>query len=370
MWIAIFLAMIGMTVYGIIYIVKGLAKTDLIQKITRGNYKKAKIYAGILAALMMIVLYLIMGVWNVMIVFMHLLLIWMLADGIGRLIKKIGKKQFKHYIAGPVAILITVIYLAMGWYWAHHVKEKDYSFTTEKELGIEKDTLRIVGFADSHLGTTFHWEKFTEYTEQMNELHPDIVIISGDFVDDDSTKEDMIKCCEALGRMKPTYGVYFVYGNHDKGYYGSKSRGFDEAELERNLKANHVTVLRDEIVHVAGNIYVVGRLDAQVYDRKDMADLAKEYSTDNYVIVLDHEPNDYANEAAAKPDLVISGHTHGGQLIPITKVGEWAGLNDRTYGTERRDKTDFVVTSGISDWAIKFKTGCSSEFLVIDVKEK
>jgi CheY-like chemotaxis protein len=65
---------------------------------------------------------------------------------------------------------------------------------------------------------------------------------------------------------------------------------------------------------------------------------------DKYMIVLDHQPNDYTNEAATDADLVLSGHTHGGQLFPITYIGEWFGVNDRTYGYEKREGTEFIVT--------------------------
>ena len=46
------------------------------------------------------------------------------------------------------------------------------------------------------------------------------------------------------------------------------------------------------------------------------------------------------------------------------------GLDDRVYGYEKREKTNFVVTSGISDWAIKFKTGCKSEYVIINIQGK
>ncbi len=68
----------------------------------------------------------------------------------------------------------------------------------------------------------------------------------------------------------------------------------------------------------------------------------------------------------------LSGHTHGGQLIPLVQLGRrfHIGGNDSVYGLERRNGTDFIVTSGISDWAIKFKTGCRSEFVIVDIKEQ
>ena len=85
------------------------------------------------------------------------------------------------------------------------------------------------------------------------------------------------------------------------------------------------------------------------------------------MIVLDHQPTDYAAEAAAEVDLVLSGHTHGGQIIEMKLASLLMGANDRTYGTEKREKTDFIVTSGIADWAIKFKTGTKSEYCIVNI---
>ena len=83
---------------------------------------------------------------------------------------------------------------------------------------------------------------------------------------------------------------------------------------------------------------------------------------------MDHQPHDYQAQEASGVDLVLSGHTHGGQMIPFNRMGEWLGLDDKIYGMEKRGDTSFIVTSGISDWAIKFKTGCKSEYVVIDVQ--
>jgi len=85
---------------------------------------------------------------------------------------------------------------------------------------------------------------------------------------------------------------------------------------------------------------------------------------------MDHQPNDYNKQQEAGVDLVLSGHTHGGQLFPLNRSGEWLRANDKTYGLEKRGDTTFIVTSGISDWAVKFKTGCKSEIVVIDIRQK
>ena len=75
-------------------------------------------------------------------------------------------------------------------------------------------------------------------------------------------------------------------------------------------------------------------------------------------------------QAASDVDLVVSGHTHGGQLFPLMNIENLTGLggDDKVYGYEKRDNTNFIVTSGISDWAIKSKTGCRSEYVLIDIQ--
>lgn len=164
--------------------------------------------------------------------------------------------------------------------------------------------------------------------------------------------------------------VYYVFGNHDRGYYAAERRGYDEQRLVDELIKNNVKVLKDDVVYITDDVVLIGRDDASARHRRNIADLVSDIPSDKYMIVLNHQPNDYDNEAAANVDLVLSGHTHGGQLFPATHVGEWIGANDATYGYSKRDNTDFIVTSGISDWEIKFKTGCASEYVIIDINKE
>ena len=86
--------------------------------------------------------------------------------------------------------------------------------------------------------------------------NPDVVLIVGDFVDDDTTKEDMIRCCAALGEIKTTYGVYYVFGNHDKGYYSPEYRGYDGDDLIEELKKNKVHVMQDDVKLIERKDYI------------------------------------------------------------------------------------------------------------------
>lgn len=363
MWLILMLVMLAIAGLGFAYVVKRIRRFSFIgSRFT----KKQSYFASIGILLAVLVLVFLWGqIWNTAVFFIHLLVFWMLADVIFWLIQRISKKKFKCYWAGITAIMITVVYFGIGIFCAYHVFRTEYQIDVEPELGVSE--FRIVGFSDSHMGTTFHADKWPEYVEAMNRENPDIVVIAGDFVDDESSYEDMVKSCEALADLKTNYGVYFVFGNHDCGYYRQR-RGYGKEELVENLEKNNIIVLEDKVVPLAGNIVLCGRQDSQQRSRKTMEDLSEEYEPDNCVIVLDHEPNDYDAEAASGADLVISGHTHGGQMIPINKAGEWMKLNDMTYGRDRRERTNFIVSSGISDWAFKIKTGCISEYLVIDLK--
>ena len=119
-------------------------------------------------------------------VILHLIVFWMVSEAIFALITKIRKKTFAKYYAGIVAIVFTVCYLAAGWYQAHHVWEKKYEIQTDKEVR----NLKVAVFSDSHTGTTFHGEGFAEHMKTIEAQNPDVVLIVGDFVDDDTTKED------------------------------------------------------------------------------------------------------------------------------------------------------------------------------------
>ena len=70
---------------------------------------------------------------------------------------------------------------------------------------------------------------------------------------------------------------------------------------------------------------------------------------------------------------MLSGHTHGGSAFSAyddSRTTQILAPDDRVYGYEKRGSTNFIVTSGISDWAIKFKTGCRSEYLMLEIDGK
>lgn len=370
MWTFIFGSIFLGAVLGIIYLAGRFGKFSIIRKAAKDK-KGIRLLIGLVIVMFILaVIWLTIGSINAAICIIHLMVIWLVCDGVSKVVEKKRKAGFERYYAGVAAIGITVVYLLCGWYLAHHVWSEEYVLKTDKQVG----KLRIVQFADSHVGNTFDGEGFAKQMEKIRSENPDIVVVTGDYVDDDTTKEDMAAACKALGAVKTTYGVYYAFGNHDKGYYGPEYRGYSGDDLIAELEKNNVKVLQDETALLDDRFYLIGRQDRSEEQhgsgRASMEELMDGLDSGKYSVVLDHQPHDFDAQAAAGVDLVLSGHTHGGQLFPFSRMGQWTGVDDKSYGLEKRENTNFIVTSGISDWAIKFKTGCKSEYVVVDIRGK
>jgi predicted MPP superfamily phosphohydrolase len=360
MWIYLLL----LIVVAILLVISSISFVRFIHKIV-DKYIKNKVLSWIISLipLLLFIIGIVIDMVNAIVVYIHLIVIIWLTKLVFLIIKKLTKKEINNYIILTIGILLSTVILINGYFNAYNVKETNYVLYTEKDIGT--DNFRIVQISDSHIGATFDGKTFSNYMEEVNKLNPDIVVLTGDFIDDNTNYDDMKEAASGLGKLKTKYGTYFIFGNHDKGYYSDRG-----TKLREELEKNNVIVLEDKCIGITDKITIVGRQDKSVRNRVDAINLTKDINKDKYIIMLDHQPNDYDNEKEAEVDLVLSGHTHGGQLIPLGYFGLLLKANDRVYGIETRDKTTFIVNSGISDWAIKFKTGTKSEYGVIDIKNK
>lgn len=363
MWMMIFVITIACCLVGLIYMIWAVRQFSFVKRISKENKWLALLIAFVVIALVFLFFMITMSMVNAIVIFLFALGFRLVFGLAGIIVKNYRQKPFKTYWQGWASLLACAIYLIAGCINCFHVVETDYSLKSDKDVG----QLKVAMFADSHLGTTIDTDKFEKLMNEMMESKPDIVLIAGDYVDDGTTRTEMIQGCEVLGRLDPKYGVWYVFGNHDRGYNRGGEEDFTGDELVSELEKNHVHVLVDQAELVNDRFYVIGREDAG-RDRMAIGDLAAGLDPGKYKIVMDHQPNDYDNEAAANVDLVLSGHTHGGQMFPITYIGEWFDINDGTYGLERRGATDFIITSGISDWEILFKTATKSEYVIITIE--
>lgn len=328
-----------------------------------------RLIAFLILIISIIILVLCFSAVEAVVVLLHAAVIWLICELIVIIFRafNIDLSHLKVYVAGILAVAGTIVYMIVAYILGSNVYITNYTIDTAKNV----EPIRIVQIADSHLGVSMTKDTFPDEVEKIKSLNPDIVLITGDYVDDDSYIDELNVCTRALSTINCKYGVYYSFGNHDKGLTGN-NRGYDTKKLVETLESNNVKVLEDEIVNLDNNYLLIGRADASKKDRMPISSLVNTIDSNEflreYSIVMDHQPNDYDNEANANVDLVLSGHTHGGQFLPINQIGVIIGANDYTYGHKKIDNTNFIVTSGISSWAIRFKTGTKSEIVVIDVE--
>ena len=247
MWAFIFIFMFAAFIAACIYLITRVRKIALVDKLAKDRKWLSILISALTCVVFIVVLSLAMGYINAIIVTIYMILFWLVCEFAFWLVGKVKNrmkstagettesniiknnaessvkpKKRKIYYAGVTAIIITIVYMSWGWYQAHNVWQKDYTIHTDKAVG----SIKLALIADSHTGTTFDGEGFAEHVKAIQAQNPDAVLIAGDFVDDDTSLIDMKKCCEALGTLDTKYGVYYVFGNHDKGYYASERRGY------------------------------------------------------------------------------------------------------------------------------------------------
>ena len=366
------MGLIGLICIGsVVYLAARVRRFGPIQRLSQKRRALSWLIGFVLVLVPAAALCLLWTPLNMAVCLLHLTLFWLLSDLVFALIRRLRHAAFKRYWAGLAALIVSVAWLTMGWVQANCVWQKNYTISTDKQVG----SLRVALLSDSHMGTTFHAEGFARHLQRVQAQQPDVVVMVGDFVDESTTRTDMMAACQALGQLDAPYGVYFVFGNHDKNNYAGEGHAYTGEELTAALEENGVTVLEDETVLIDNRFYLIGRQDASEAvehrgGRASMAELTQNLDKSKFSIVLDHQPRDYASQAASGVDLVLSGHTHGGQLIPLVQLMKIPGMSgdNNVYGLQSRDQTRFIVSSGISDWELLFKTGCRSEYVIIDIQ--
>jgi len=270
----------------------------------------------------------------------------------------------KIYGSGILPIIATVVLLTVGYFTIHNVVATKYRVETDKEL--RSEGYRVVLIADVHFGVSVDYEELTKKCQEISQQKPSFVILCGDIVDNETSKEEMQQVFKAFGKIQSEFGVFYVYGNHDRPLNMIKSE-FTEEELNLAIQGSGITILRDAISQINGEITLIGREDKS-FGRTPLKRLTEGVDINQFILTLDHQPNSYEETGDSVTDLVLSGHTHGGQLWPLKQVQEIFNMNDGIYGHMWIDEdTQAIVTSGFAGWAFPVKTAAPAEYVLIDI---
>ena len=224
--------------------------------------------------------------------------------------------------------------------------------------------LKLVLMSDLHLGYHNGRQEFAKWVDKINAEQPDLVLIGGDIIDISVRPLIEEGVAEEFRRLKAP--IYACLGNHE--YYSGEPRA------QQFYRDAGIHLLRDSVVTLPdyGNLTIIGRDDRTNAGRKSVAELMKECQDPQppilggYQLLLDHQPYHLERTAKAGIDFQFSGHTHYGQVWPISWIED--AIYECAYGSLTKGNTRFYVSSGIGIWGAKFRIGTQSEYVVLTLK--
>lgn len=217
------------------------------------------------------------------------------------------------------------------------------------KLPIESYT--IAHLTDVHIGNVIGREFAEELVRKVNALKPDLVVITGDLVD--GRLSELRPHIEPLRGLRARDGIFAVTGNHE--YYWNP-----EPWLE-HIRSLGIRVLRNEHVEIAGAIELAGVDDSSAAEDVPRAVAGRDPSLP--LVLLAHHPRTIERAVKEGVDLQLSGHTHGGQLLPL---GWLARLFDpKVAGLGRFGRTWLYVSEGTGFWGPPVRVGTSCEIAAI-----
>jgi len=347
-WLGSFITHVNIKVYAGIYILFVLSMFFAFLPIFSG-VKRIISYAG--------------SLW--MGIYLYLLFFFIVVDIVvllGCWVKRIPDPvpQSVRFYAGLIVILLTVGMVVYGKYNASRIKFVSYDIQIKKSLPAE---MKIVLVSDLHLGAVNSEKNLSKTVSGINNLKPDIVCIAGDIFNGNIyALHNPSETMALLQSITAAYGVYACLGNHDSGR--------TLKEMIRFLEQSNIKLLTDEYITIDDRLLLTGRLDSRPiggsegFKRKNFADIKVPVNTNLPVVVMDHNPSnikEYGNET----DLVLSGHTHRGQIFPGNLLVK--ALYVISYGRYQKDNNSphVIVTSGAGTWGMPMRIGSNNEIVMI-----
>jgi len=263
-----------------------------------------------------------------------------------------------------IVVLLTTALILYGKYNAEKIRHVSYDIKLKETALPEK--MKIVMIADLHFGYIAAEKSLPKIIQGINAEKPDIVCIVGDIFNDDiNFIQDPTAVIDLFKSIKTKYGVYACLGNHDSGE--------TFPEMMSLLEQSNIMVLKDEHVKIDDRIVLVGRLDKNSIggfdglERTDTADVLESIDTKLPIVVMDHNPA-YSDEYGNEIDLLLSGHTHRGQFIPITLITKSMYTVDYGHYQNESDSPHVVITSGASTWGTPIRIGTNNEIVSINLQ--
>jgi uncharacterized protein len=226
-------------------------------------------------------------------------------------------------------------------------------------------SLRIVAASDIHLGTLVGKRRLERIVGEINSLHPDIVLLPGDILDEDLAPVLKQNLGQVLRGITSPLGVFAITGNHE--YIG----GVEEACAY--LSRHGITMLRDRVAKVHDRFYLIGREDRSVARftgkaRRHLHELMAGVDDRLPILLMDHQPFHLEEGVKNGADLQLSGHTHNGQIWPFNLITR--AVYEVSWGYKAKGKTHVYVSCGLGTWGPPIRVGNRPEIVEITLRFK
>ena len=222
------------------------------------------------------------------------------------------------------------------------------------------DGLRVAQLSDLHIGALTPKAWGLAWARAANERTPDLAVVTGDLVT--SGTEFHADVAEVVGALRARHGTFVSMGNHD--YFG------EGEPLVSLMRAGGATVLRNEgvIIERKGATLWLAGLDDTWTRRDDLARALRDRPAGVATLLLAHDPERFDQAAEAGVEVVLSGHTHGGQ-IAVPFLARFAGLANFAHryrlGFYRRGRSTLYVHPGLGTTGPPFRLGVAPEVTIL-----
>lgn len=224
------------------------------------------------------------------------------------------------------------------------------------------DGYTLAFVSDIHYPSLFTHSRLGRLVRKLREEKPSMLLLGGDYVTDDSCIEELF---DSLSTVRPADGIFAVLGNHEKR---------NTEKISASMSKFGIKLLRDDAVPIVEDgsaIALFGVEDSFVYDTL-AARRANTLSDSVYTILLCHTP-DYAERTSSTADLVLSGHTHGGQ---VTLFGIYTPVKNSIYGSRflrglnhTSQGVTVITTNGVGTSRKKLRFCVPSEVVIVTLRK-
>lgn len=230
-----------------------------------------------------------------------------------------------------------------------------------KRLPAAFESFRIVQLSDIHHGPFSDPTQIERAVETANRLKPDIIALTGDYISKE--RHYAAPCAEMLGKLRARHGVYAILGNHD--------HWVDAALITDLFRAEGINVLINEGMRfeLNGDAFWLAGVDDTMVGLEDIPLALAGSREDEVKLLLAHNPIVLRRAARAGVDLVLSGHTHGGQVALRSETSVSGGPRKRFLkGLGRLGSTQIYVNRGLGTVVLPIRYGCPPEVSLLELR--